>query len=145
VEAALGRSLDWQSDDIALQNIQARTRSPVVWLLANVKGAILLTTSNRSGGAVGYATMDGDTSGSLAPIARLAEVFILQWVQGAESHLGHSGLRRINGLEPTAALRPPGRNQTDEGDLMPYAELVRIEALALRDRKAPKQVFEAMK
>ncbi|HEY8511043.1 MAG TPA: NAD(+) synthase [Cyclobacteriaceae bacterium] len=145
VEAALGRSLTWQSDDIALQNIQARARSPVVWLLANVRGAILLTTSNRSEGDVGYATMDGDTSGSLAPIAGLSKVFLLQWLKWAESHLGHTGLRRINSLEPTAELRPPERNQTDEGDLMPYTVLAHIEALAIRDRKAPREVFEAMK
>jgi NAD+ synthase (glutamine-hydrolysing) len=145
VENALGRSLTWQSDDVALQNIQARARSPVVWLLANVKGAILLTTSNRSEGAVGYATMDGDTSGSLAPIAGLSKVFLLQWLKWAESHLGHSGLHRINGLQPTAELRPPERNQTDEGDLMPYAVLAQIESLAIRDRKSPRDVFQAMK
>lgn len=145
VETALGRNLAWQTDDIALQNIQARARSPVVWLLANVKGAILLTTSNRSEGAVGYATMDGDTSGSLAPIAGLSKVFLLQWLKWAESHLGHSGLRRINGLEPTAELRPPERNQTDESDLMPYAVLARIESLAIRERRSPGDVFEAMK
>ena len=145
VETALGRSLAWQTDDVALQNIQARARSPVVWLLANVKGAILLTTSNRSEGAVGYATMDGDTSGSLAPIAGLSKVFLLQWLKWAESQLGHTGLRRINGLEPTAELRPPERKQTDESDLMPYAVLARIESLAIRERKSPKDVFEEMK
>ncbi|HEX7015218.1 MAG TPA: NAD(+) synthase [Cyclobacteriaceae bacterium] len=145
VETALGQRLTWQTDDVALQNIQARARSPVVWLLANVKGAILLTTSNRSEGAVGYATMDGDTSGSLAPIAGLPKIFLLQWLKWAESELGHSGLRRINGLQPTAELRPPERNQTDEGDLMPYTVLARIESLAIRERKSPRDVFEAMK
>src|SRR5690606_7542704 len=59
-ETALGRKLVWERDDLALQNIQARVRAPSVWLLANVKGALLLATSNRSEAAVGYATMDGD-------------------------------------------------------------------------------------
>jgi NAD+ synthase (glutamine-hydrolysing) len=36
VEAALGRKLEWQRDDLALQNIQARVRAPSVWLLASV-------------------------------------------------------------------------------------------------------------
>ena len=40
----------WQTDDIALQNIQARVRSPGVWMLANLRGALLLSTSNRSRG-----------------------------------------------------------------------------------------------
>src|SRR5690606_15767735 len=75
IETALGRKLTWEKDDISLQNIQARTRSPIIWMLANVKGAILLTTSNRSEADVGYATMDGDTSGSLAPIAGITKVF----------------------------------------------------------------------
>src|SRR5690606_10680224 len=62
-EQCLGRLLTWDEDDLALQNIQARVRAPLVWLIANVKGALLLSTSNRSEAAVGYATMDGDTAG----------------------------------------------------------------------------------
>ena len=69
IESAIGRKLTWQTDDIALQNIQARTRSPSVWLLTNIRNALLLSTSNRSEAAVGYATMDGDTSGGLSPVA----------------------------------------------------------------------------
>ena len=65
-ETALGRKLDWNKDDLALQNIQARARSPFPWMLANIKSHILLTTSNRSEAAVGYATMDGDSSGGPA-------------------------------------------------------------------------------
>ncbi|HJT36341.1 MAG TPA: nitrilase-related carbon-nitrogen hydrolase, partial [Pirellulales bacterium] len=59
VSDAIGRELSWDCDDLALQNIQARVRSPGVWLLANLRGALLLSTSNRSEAAVGYATMDG--------------------------------------------------------------------------------------
>jgi NAD+ synthase (glutamine-hydrolysing) len=36
IEKAIGVQLDWDRNDIALQNIQARTRSPGVWLLANL-------------------------------------------------------------------------------------------------------------
>lgn len=144
IETALGRKLTWEKDDISLQNIQARTRSPIIWMLANVKGAILLTTSNRSEADVGYATMDGDTSGSLAPIAGITKVFILQWLQWAEKELGYSGLKRINTLQPTAELRPQERQQTDESDLMPYNTLAEIERHAVQARKSPVQVFEAM-
>lgn len=144
IESALQRPLTWERDDISLQNIQARARSPIIWLLANVKGAILLTTSNRSEGDVGYATMDGDTSGSLAPIAGLSKVFVLQWLRWAETHLDQTGLALINSLQPTAELRPHDRHQTDEDDLMPYAILARIEKLALFERRSPGQVFEQM-
>lgn len=145
IEQAIGRSLTWEQDDITLQNIQARTRSPIIWMLANIKRAVLLTTSNRSEGDVGYATMDGDTSGSLAPIAGLTKTFILQWLRWAEQNREYTGLHPVNNLQPTAELRPLERNQTDEADLMPYAVLAQIEMHAIRDRKSPAQVFQAMK
>ncbi|HEU5059442.1 MAG TPA: nitrilase-related carbon-nitrogen hydrolase, partial [Kofleriaceae bacterium] len=63
IAGAVGRPLSWETDDVALQNIQARVRGPSVWLLANLDSRLLLATSNRSEAAVGYATMDGDTSG----------------------------------------------------------------------------------
>lgn len=144
IESALGRSLTWETDDLAKQNIQARARSPIIWLLANVKQSILLTTSNRSEGDVGYATMDGDTSGSLAPIAGIDKPFIIQWLQWAEHKLGYSGLSYVNNLLPTAELRPLEREQTDEKDLMPYSLLVAIEKLAIRDRKNPIDVYHEL-
>jgi NAD+ synthase (glutamine-hydrolysing) len=145
IETALNRILDWKTDDIALQNIQARSRSPIIWMLANINQSILLTTSNRSEGDVGYATMDGDTSGSLAPIAGVDKPFIIQWLKWSEKELGHSGLNRVNNLAPTAELRPAEMTQTDEKDLMPYAVLVEIERLAIRERQSPIQVFEKLK
>jgi len=141
IENALQRKLKWETDDIALQNIQARTRSPLIWLLANVKQCILLTTSNRSEGDVGYATMDGDTSGSLAPIAGLEKPFIIQWLKWAEKNLGYTGLSFVNNLQPTAELRPLERSQTDEKDLMPYTLLVAIEEQAIQWRKSPTEVY----
>jgi NAD+ synthase (glutamine-hydrolysing) len=145
IETALGRKLQWQRDDIALQNIQARSRSPIIWMLANINQSILLTTSNRSEGDVGYATMDGDTSGSLAPIAGVDKPFIIQWLKWAEKELGYAGLNRVNQLQPTAELRPSEMSQTDEKDLMPYNVLVAIERLAIRDRQSPIQVYEKLK
>jgi NAD+ synthase (glutamine-hydrolysing) len=144
IEKALGRPLTWETDDIAKQNIQARSRSPIIWLLANVKQAVLLTTSNRSEGDVGYATMDGDTSGSLAPIAGVDKPFIIQWLKWAEKELGYAGLSYVNNLQPTAELRPLERAQTDEKDLMPYSILVEIEKLGIRDRKNPVAVYREM-
>lgn len=145
IEKAIGRELKWDSDDITLQNIQARTRSPVIWMLANVKRAVLITTSNRNEGDVGYATMDGDTSGSFAPIAGLSKPFILQWLKWAEINLQHAGLKYTNSLLPTAELRPLSRQQTDESDLMPYPVLLDIEKHAIVDRKSPVEVFNAIK
>lgn len=145
IEKAINRELTWEQDDISLQNIQARVRSPIIWLLANIKGAILLTTSNRSEGDVGYATMDGDTSGSLAPIAGKDKYFILKWLRWAEKHLGYDILHHVNNLTPTAELRPRDRDQTDESDLMPYKILLEIEKLAIYHHLSPVSVFYQLK
>jgi len=139
---ALGRPLDWEKDDLALQNVQARARGPSVWLVANLTGALLLTTSNRSEAAVGYATMDGDTCGGLAPIAGADKSFLLEWLRWMErdgnADLGPvPALGAVNTLPPTAELRPPERAQRDEQDLMPYAVLDEIEPAAIRDRRTP--------
>ncbi|GJM28696.1 MAG: NAD(+) synthase [Cyclobacteriaceae bacterium] len=142
VEEVLGRNLVWELDDTALQNIQARTRAPAIWMLANIKNALLISTSNRSEGDVGYATMDGDTCGSIAPIAAIDKKFILQWLVWAEKHLGYKSLSAVNQLQPTAELRPLELHQTDEADLMPYDIIVEIERLAIKDHLSPLEVFQ---
>jgi NAD+ synthase (glutamine-hydrolysing) len=150
VSAAIGRQLSWESDDLALQNIQARARGPGAWLLANLHGALLLTTSNRSEAAVGYATMDGDTCGGLAPIAGIDKAFLLDWLAWMET-AGPAGigplpsLAVVNEQQPTAELRPPGAAQTDEGDLMPYRVLDAIERAAIRDKLMPVEVWAAVR
>jgi NAD+ synthase (glutamine-hydrolysing) len=150
VADATDRDLNWTEHDMALQNIQARARGPGVWLLANLRDALLLTTSNRSEAAVGYATMDGDTCGGLAPIAGIDKAFILDWLKWMEE-TGPAGigplpaLAIVNGLKPTAELRPPSADQTDEADLMPYRLLDAIERAAIRDKLLPIEVFDAVR
>lgn len=144
IEKAIGRKLTWEHDDITLQNIQARARSPIIWMLANLNNALLLTTSNRSEGDVGYTTMDGDTSGSIAPIAGVDKHFIVNWLMWAEKELGYPSLRYVNSLKPSAELRPQEHAQTDETDLMPYAIMVKIERLAIRHGHSPLEVYEKL-
>lgn len=144
MEEALQEKLSWEQDDITLQNIQARARSPIIWMLANKRNALLLTTSNRSEGSVGYTTMDGDTSGGLAPIAGVDKGFLLNWLPWAQEELGYSGLQYVNSLRPSAELRPGEEEQTDEDDLMPYPILVAIERTAIRERYSPKQVYRIL-
>lgn len=144
IENVLERQLDWKTDDIAMQNIQSRSRAPIIWMLANIKNALLLVTSNRSEGSLGYATMDGDTSGSIAPIAAVDKFFLLNWLKWAEPNLGYKSLQYVNSLQPTAELRPPEKSQTDETDLMPYKIITEIEKLAIRDHKPPIEVFNLL-
>lgn len=150
VSRGLGRELSWSTDDIALQNIQARARAPSVWLLANIRGALLVSTSNRSEAAVGYATMDGDTSGGLSPIAGIDKAFLLKWLDWMCHHgpaeIGPvAALKRVIVQQPTAELRPAAAAQTDEADLMPYVLLDAVERAAIRDKHGPIEVYQLMR
>jgi NAD+ synthase (glutamine-hydrolysing) len=115
--------------------------------MANLQGALLLSTSNRSEAAVGYATMDGDTCGGLSPIARIDKAFLRRWLVWMERH-GPEGigplpaLAKVNEQQPTAELRPPAARQTDEEDLMPYDVLDEIERAAIRDKLTPVEVLQ---
>lgn len=142
VAVGLQHEFDWSRDDIALQNIQARTRAPSVWMIANVENKLLITTSNRSEAAVGYCTMDGDTAGSIAPLAGIDKAFLREWLRHMET-LQWKGLKLVNEQSPTAELRP-NSTQTDEGDLMPYDVLEAIEDYAILERRSPRETFNLL-
>ncbi|HEX2689883.1 MAG TPA: nitrilase-related carbon-nitrogen hydrolase [Kofleriaceae bacterium] len=152
LEATIGRTLTWANDDVTLQNIQARVRAPSIWMLANLRGAVLLTTSNRSEAAVGYATMDGDTAGGLAPLGGIDKTYLRSWLgwmerQGPAGLAPVPALGLINAQAPTAELRPPdqaGTRQTDEADLMPYDLLEAVEDSAIRDKHTPIEVLQEL-
>lgn len=149
ISDATETSLSWENHDLALQNIQARSRGPSIWMLTNLKNAILLATSNRSEVAVGYATMDGDTCGGLSPIAGVDKAFLKHWIRWAQS-FGPEGIGGVLAFElitrrpPTAELRPSDQKQTDEADLMPYEILDQIERYAIRDQRSPLEIFDLL-
>lgn len=158
-EKGIGRSLTWEKDDIALQNIQARIRIPGIWMLANINQSLLICTSNRSESAVGYSTADGDLSGSIAPIAGIDKQFLLEWLSAVNSGycmdelydtFNNSDFQWVRCLKlvveqkPTAELRPQTENQSDENDLMPYWILQYIEHLAIVEKKFPQEVLECV-
>ncbi len=146
VGAATSTTWSWNQHDTTLQNIQARSRGPSIWMLANLRNHLLLATSNRSEAAVGYATMDGDTCGGLSPLAGIDKAYLRKWLVWLEN-VGPEGLgplpelSLVNNIEPTAELRPAEMHQTDEADLMPYDVLDMIERAAIRDKKSPKDVY----
>jgi len=149
VEKSIGRELSWRTDDLTLQNIQARVRAPGVWMLANLENALLLATSNRSEAAVGYATMDGDTCGGLSPIAGIDKDFLRRWLRWVETTAPAQlpavpEMRVVNEQQPTAELRPQETGQTDETDLMPYEVLDAIEDAAIGGRLSPIEVYRRL-
>lgn len=142
--------LNWDRDDLTLQNIQARVRSPGIWMIANRYNKLLMTTCNASEEAVGYCTMDGDTSGGLAPIGDISKSRILK----INSYIAEKGLiidkdlslevkdmSYISTQAPTAELKP---GQTDERDLMPYVLLDRIHVLHQDGEKTPAEIVKSL-
>ncbi len=152
VSKTLGKELTWENDDISLQNIQARSRVPAVWLMANVQSKLLLATGNRSEAAMGYTTMDGDTCGCLAPLGGIDKAFLREWLRQLEVEGVAMGevtrkmpfLSVINAQEPTAELKPAYSGQTDELDLMPYAILNRIEQLGMKEGRTQADIRETL-
>jgi NAD+ synthase (glutamine-hydrolysing) len=146
VETTLGVSLDWNDPrhDLALQNLQARVRASAVWAIANLRGFLLLSTSNKSEAAVGYATMDGDTAGGLAPIADVPKSLVSLWLAWAKEFHGLSSLSQVTHLPPTAELRPADRGQTDEADLMPFAVLDQLLFHFVEEGLEPVELFRTL-
>ena len=145
--------LSWEADDITLQNIQARVRSPGIWMVANRENKLLVATSNMSEASVGYTTMDGDTSGVLSPIGGISKTRVLQ----LNTYLEREGvtlrsptlgpiqhklpaLTKVNEQRPTAELRPV--EQTDEADLMPFPILDEIRKLGQVQYLSPQGVLD---
>jgi len=146
IEEVVGRALSWDNytDDLALQNVQARLRGSLIWMLANLEHALLLSTSNKSEAAVGYTTMDGDTSGGLSPIADIPKSLVSLWLQWAGGFHNISSLQKIAELEPTAELRPKENEQTDEGDLMPFFILDQLLYHFVQKAMDPLPIFKAL-
>ncbi len=128
VSRLTGITMSWDTPahDIPLQNIQARLRGLVIWTIANLHNALLLVTSNKSEAAVGYTTMDGDTSGGIAPIADVPKSLVKLYLAWARHFHDLSGFEKVDVMEASAELRPRlpgGVEQTDEADLMPFVVL----------------------
>ena len=135
----------WEENDITLQNVQARVRSPFIWFIANANNLLLLSTSNRSESSVGYSTMDGDSSGSISPIAGIDKVFIKDLLKYLREKYNYTCLDNVLSLKPSAELKPTNKKQFDEDDLMPYNILSEIEKCFVKERKGPREIYNILK
>jgi NAD+ synthase/NAD+ synthase (glutamine-hydrolysing) len=118
---ALREALGADVPGVAAENIQARIRGNLLMALSNTRGALLLTTGNKSELSVGYCTLYGDMSGGLAVIADVPKTLVYavaRWRNDTEGSalIPESSLTKA----PSAELRP---NQTDQDSLPPYEVL----------------------
>lgn len=104
-----------KATDLTEENMQARIRGDLLMALANKFGHLVLSTSNKSEIAVGYATLYGDTIGALAVIGDLlkGQVYELAEIYSAEAVIPEAILAKA----PSAELRP---DQKDSDSLPPY-------------------------
>ena len=146
VETMVGEPLSWDNPrhDIPLQNVQARVRGMLIWTIANLHNALLLVTSNKSEAAVGYTTMDGDSSGGLAPIADVPKSLIKLYLDWAADFHGMASLEKIKAMDASAELRPPGQEQTDEADLMPFLVLDQLMYAFVQRAQDPVDMFRTL-
>jgi NAD+ synthase (glutamine-hydrolysing) len=118
MEQTLAPAFAGSARDVTEENIQARIRGNLLMALSNKRGALLLTTGNKSEISVGYCTLYGDMSGGLAVIADVPKTMVYRvsrWVNGTQ---GRAIVPEpILTKAPSAELRP---DQTDQDSLPPY-------------------------
>ena len=107
--------------DVTEENIQARIRGNLLMALSNKRGALLLTTGNKSELSVGYCTLYGDMSGGLAVIADVPKTMVYRIASWLNDTRGRAVIPESTMTKaPSAELRP---NQTDQESLPPYEVL----------------------
>ncbi|MBI4366473.1 MAG: NAD+ synthase, partial [Deltaproteobacteria bacterium] len=108
--------------DVADENLQARIRGAILMTLSNRTGALVLSTGNKSELAVGYCTIYGDMVGGMALISDIPKTMVYalaRWINRERIVIPEAILAKA----PSAELRP---HQTDQDTLPPYDVLDRI-------------------
>lgn len=125
--------------DTTSENLQARIRGLLLMAISNRSGALVLTTSNKSESAVGYATLYGDMAGGLAVLKDVLKTRVYRLCHYRNS-LADGPVIPDNILTraPSAELRP---NQTDQDSLPDYATLDAIIAAYVEDELSPREII----
>ncbi|PIS10726.1 MAG: NAD+ synthase [Bdellovibrio sp. CG10_big_fil_rev_8_21_14_0_10_47_8] len=119
MKSLVDQELDIHRFSLVHENLQARIRGCILMAVANHENSLLLSTSNKSEYATGYATLYGDMCGGLAPIGDLLkrQVYELCDLYNSDRELIPS---LIMTRDPSAELRP---HQKDKDSLPSYVDL----------------------
>jgi len=135
-----GKFDKWTTDGIAYENLQARIRGCILMSLSNQYGYLVLTTSNKSETAVGYATLYGDTAGSFAILKDVPKTMVYQLAEYINS-IHHHPI-----IPPSVIKRPPSaelrENQKDIDSLPQYDKLDRVLKGYVEEDKSASQLIE---
>jgi NAD+ synthase (glutamine-hydrolysing) len=140
-------------ENLALQNIQARSRMVIAYFLAQLllwtqgrDGALLvLGTSNVDEALRGYMTKYDCSSADINPIGSISKVDLRRFLLWSAGHLGYPILSEIADAPPTAELEPISDDyvQKDETDMgVTYAELSTFGRYRKINRCGPLSMFE---
>ena len=134
----LEKDLGLEGFSVVHENLQSRLRGLVMMAYSNHKNSMLLSTSNKSEAATGYATLYGDMCGGLAPIGDLTkdQVYKLARYYNQEREIIPQD---IIDRAPSAELRP---NQKDQDSLPPYEKLDAAVNRVVGDSKSPSNETE---
>jgi NAD+ synthase (glutamine-hydrolysing) len=105
--------------DLTEENIQARIRGLLLMAMSNKSGKMVLTTSNKSESAVGYATLYGDMAGGFSVLKDVLKTQVYQLAEYRNT-LSQVIPKRVITRAPSAELR---ENQTDQDSLPDYSVL----------------------
>jgi NAD+ synthase (glutamine-hydrolysing) len=124
--------------DTTEENIQARIRGVLLMALSNKTGKMVLTTSNKSESAVGYATLYGDMCGGFGILKDVLKTQIYELARYRNS-LSKIIPERVITRPPSAELRP---NQTDQDSLPDYATLDAIIVAYMEKNLSPSEIIQ---
>ncbi|HDH97083.1 MAG TPA: NAD+ synthase, partial [Proteobacteria bacterium] len=100
------------------ENIQARIRGNLLMALSNKFGWLVLSTGNKSEGAMGYCTLYGDLAGGFSVIKDVPKTMVYKLARWRNSVAKREIIpERILTKPPSAELKP---NQKDTDSLPPY-------------------------
>lgn len=117
--------------DLTEQNIQARCRGVMLMAISNKKGALVLTTGNKSEIAVGYSTLYGDMVGGFNVLKDASKTLVYRLARyrnAVATKNSEADVIPVAVIEraPSAELAP---GQKDDDSLPPYDRLDQILAL----------------
>ena len=110
-------------NQVADENIQARLRAVYLMHFSNSRGALLITTGNKSELAIGYCTLYGDCCGGFAPISDVLKMDVYALAKEINKQNGQKIPQNIIEKEPSAEL---AENQKDSDELPSYPILDKI-------------------
>ena len=116
ITSTLAQPFNGLPHDVTEENIQARIRGLLLMALSNKTGKMLLTTSNKSESAVGYATLYGDMAGGFSVLKDVLKTQVYAIAQYRTS-LSPVIPERVITRPPSAELRA---NQKDQDSLPDY-------------------------